>query len=574
MTAALVDMDAVMLHADNSSRARKALWQAKPFVRLWANPGDGLHDSGLILRGVASDSMGGKVSFSRQDNTTATLKLRMDHHLARWIISIPNDPEAKKNVIMTVDHMGGSLRWSGMYSDWHAKKDSRGVYYLEVSFIDDRQYFKALLGATNPALPIPLFQFPRVLPGFGPTKWLVSVFLLIQMIRVQSNVWSLPDDPFSWESWEESLNWTEWQAHIVAPSLLEDSSLWGLLATRMDDMDSVVKDLLDAAQLTVEYRRVLTVDGEHGQDYGLPYDVRNGALVFEIKDNSGYYDSQGTGFNWGIGSGFVRSVIEFGDGFVEEYVGSAIEDENDIWPDEYYQHNWWLPVPTRPWIVLHDSKWSQVETSDIGYTPAGPVAVAVGGDNPYVDQMVELTIQAVGNILGYISLGGFSSAGDIAATVVMPFLKGTILAWLYWKNTRRADSLGWAHLWETKAGGGDQNAWSLSSIAALNEAFAATKAKSVHQLTFNGAGPIYPGIHLRPGYRVASTADRILPGFVHVDAVENIDLEWDYTGDDRCHKYSIQIGSGEVASSFAERFAKLYSSSLTTLEQLGVRLIS
>lgn len=568
-----VDLGAVEEHCEDVRLARKAMWRAKPLVRLWANPPNGQLSRGLILRGIASDSQQGSFSFSRLETTTGKLRLRLDHYLAKWVISIPNNPEAKKNVVITVDHMGGTLRWSGLLKDWRARKDSQGVYYLEMTFIDDKQYFKYLLGAPNPALPIPIFQFPRVLPGIGPTKWLCSVFLLINMMRVQGNWWVLPDDPFSAEGWAQG-NRENWQAHIVAPSLLQDSSLWGLIAVRMDDMESVITEMLDAAQLTLEYRRIIRDDGESALDYGLPYEVRNGAVVFEIKDNSGFYDPDGTAFGFGLAQGFIRSVIQFGSGFVEEYIGSAIDDSHEIWPDAYYQSNKWLPQPTRPWIVLRDSKWSQIETSDLGYSPAGPVAVCVGGDNPYVDMLVELAIQAVGNILGYFALFGFSSAGDIAATIIMPFLKGTILAWLYHKNSRRADSLGWAHLWEIRAGGGDQNAWSLSSIAALNEAFAATKATSVHQLTMGGSGPIYPGIHLRPGYRVASTMERALPGFVHVDAVEEIKLDWDYTGADRGHKYSVKIGTNEVAESFAARFAKLYSKSLDTLQQLGVRLLA
>lgn len=572
----VVDLDVVEAKSDYLKSQRRNAWRAKPYVRVWANPPQSSGHNGLVLRGVASDSLEGNFKFTRREVSTGTLKLRLDHFLAKWMISIPNDPEAKKNVVITVDHMGGKLRWSGLLHNWQVKKDGRGVYYFEATFIDDRQYLQYLLGAPNPALPIPLFQFPRVLPGFGPTKWIASMFILINLMRVNGNWWNLPDDPFDWGSWTSGFDMTKWQAHVVAPKLLHDSSLWGLIATRMDTLESVIQENLDMAQLTLEYRRIITDDGETAAEYGLSHvgSVLNGALVLKIVDNSGFYNPDGTAFSGGLFSGLTRSVMEFGAGFVEEYIGPALTDDESLIPDQYYQSNKWLPKPEWPWIILRDSKWSQIDTASIGWSPAGPVAACVGGDNPYADQMIQLAIQAVGNILGYFALGGFSSAGDIAATVIMPFLQGTVLAWLYWKNTQRATQLGWAHLYETRGGGGDQNAWSLSSFAALTGAFAATKSTSSHVLTMNGSGPVYPGIHFLPGHRIGSTAEKIIPGFMHVDAVESIGLQWNYVGDDRGHKYDLQVGRNEAAMPFAEKFAKLYSRSLDVISQLGVRMIS
>lgn len=575
-----VNLDAAEARAEWMSGKRKAAWRARPRVRLWNNPPDGQESRGLVLRAELRDTQSGKVSFSRRDVTTATIRLRMDNPHARWLINLPQDRDTKQGVVLSVDHMGGSLRWSGFLKEWKAVKDGFGVYYLEVTFVDDRQHLQYLMGAPNPLLPIWLIQFPRVLPGIGPAKWVCSLFILLNLIRVNNAILSLPDDPFDWESYVGIYDWSTWQVHVVCPNLLEDSSLWTIIKTRMDSLESVFEEAMDMAQLTLQYRRIFTVDGEDPTDYGLTHtSVRNGALVLEIVDNSGYYDPAGTAFGGALASGLWRSVVEFGNGFVEEYVGDAITDDHEIWPDEYYQENsWlkgWLPVPTKPNIMVRDSKWSQIETATLGYQAAGPVSVIVGGANPYVDNMAELMIQAVGNILGYIALAGFSSAGDLAATAIMPWIRGTILAWLYWKNMRRAQNIGWAHLYETRAGGGDQNAWTLSSIAALTGAFSDTKAKSVHQFTLNGAGPHYPGIDFLPGHRISSTAEQLVPGLVHVDAVEQIYLEWNYeSSDDAGHKYSVTVGTGEVGKSFADRFSHLFATTLDTMSEIGLRILT
>lgn len=581
MTAPVVDLDVVEARAEWLSSQRKAAWRAKPRVRIWNNPPDGQESRGLILRAELRDSDNGKVTFSRRKVTTATVRLRLDHYVFRWLANLPKS-DAKNGVVLTVDHMGSTLRWSGLFTDWHVRKDGFGVYFAEITFTDDRQYLQTLMGAPNPLLPLWLIQFPRVLPGIGPSKWICSMFILLNLIRVNNAILSFPDDPFDWSSYEGIFDWSTWQCFVVAPKLLEDSSLWTVISTRMDPLEAVFEETLDMAQLSVQYRRVLTVDGEDPADYGLDYvdSVRNGALILEIVDNSGFYNPEGTAFGGALVTGLYRSAIEFANGFVEEYVGPAITDDPEVWPDEYYQNNTilsgWLPVPTRPNVIIRDSKWSQVETADLGYEAAGPVAAIVGGDNQYVDTMAELTIQAVGNILGYMALGGFSSAGDIAATVIMPFLRGTIGAWLYWKNMKRAQDQGWVHLYEKRGGSGDMNAWTLSSVAALTGTFADTKAKTVHQFTMSGAGPHYPGIDFLPGHRIASTAEKIMPGMVHVDAVEEISLEWDYTttDDEGGHHYGVIVGTGEVAMSFADKFANTFAKSLDTLNQIGVRLVS
>lgn len=572
-----VDLDVVEAKTDWIKSKHRAAWRAKPRVRIYHNPPSGEADRGLIYRGSIGECSDAKIAFTRREVTEGTISLRKDHYIAKWITSLPYTREAKKNVVVIIDHMGKTLRWSGLLHDWKVKKDGNGLWVLNLTFVDDRQYLQTLFAPPNPALPIPIVQFPRVLPVYAPTLWGASMFILWNLMRYNGNWWNLPSDPFDWSSWTDSFDMSTWQAYVVAPSFLDDSSTWGLFSTRMDDVESVIAENLDMAEISVEYRRILTDDGEDPADYGLDYvdDVRNGALVLKLVDHSGYATPDGTAFSFGPAVGFQRSVVEFANGFVEEYVSDAVFDDTEIWPDEYYQENtWlegWLPVRSRPWVIIRDSKWSSMETAEIGYQLAGPAAAIVGGDNPYVDQIMDLTIRAVGNILGYFALGGFSSAGDLAAAAVMPFLRGTLFAWLYHKNVVRSSQSGWVHLPEMRGGGGDQNAWSLSSIAALTGAFSNTKAQSTHQFSLGSVTRHYPGIHFVPGQRMASTADSVIPGFVHVDCVETIELSF---GLAKPNEYKVAVGTGQVGESAGDRFAKLFDKTLTTISELGVRIVS
>lgn len=547
---------------DNHQRIRRTA----PLVRLWANKPDG--SAGLVLRGTARDSVAGKFPWKKNVAQQGTLRLRLDHYLARWLISIPDDPNAKKNVVITVDHMGGAKRWSGMLKNWSIVRDADGLRYLDAVFVDDLQVLQFLLGPPNPLLPIPIFQWPRVLPIFGPSKWAISVLIWINLLRVEGNLWTAPDDPFA-----AGVNgdMSSWQVHIKAKAFdLDDSSLWTILATRMNRIDNVIADALDDAQLTLTYRRILTVDGETSPLPDVP-NIANGALVLEVVDNSGFYSSDGTATGGGVAGGFARSVTQFLSGMIED-TQVLVNDNQTIWPDEYYQPGYMGTIPSHPWVIVRDTLYTSMETSKLTWAPAGPVSVIVGGDNPIADQLARLTIESIGALIGYFLLGGFSGLGSIVADVIMPFLTGCILAWLQWKNGTRGHDLGWAHLWELYQSGAENNAWSLSAIMALRAGFLSSKSETGHQFTMNDGGQYLPGLHFDIGHRIGSSVDYVSDR-IFVDQVELMDLSWDYS-QGKPHEWQIQIGNAKAAMSQAERSARLLNKALQTLSNLGVHLLS
>lgn len=537
-------------------------------ARFWTNQPDG--SPGLTLKGRVEETVAGTFPWKNNQSAGGQLRLRLDHHIARWLISIPEDPEAKKNCVITVDHMGGAKRWSGLLKNWNVVTKDR-IHYLEVNFVDDLQFIQFMLGPPNPALPIPIFQFPRVLPIFGPAKWAISMMILINLIRLNGHPWTLPDDPFNVESYDDLFDWSDWQVLIKARAFdLDDSSLWTILATRMNRMDQIIGDALDDAQLTLTYRRILTVDGEESPVEGVP-DIANGALVLEVVDNSGYYGPDGTGTGGGIAGGLQRSIAQFLAGFVED-TRVLVTDDQTIWPDEYYQGHYHGTVPSRPHVTVRDGPYSQIETSQLTWAPATAVSVIVGGDNPLVDQLARLTIESIAALIGYFLLGGFSGLGSIVADVVMPFLVGTIFAWLQWTNHTRAHNLGWVHLWEVYQQGAENNAWSLSAVAALRAGFLSTRSETAHQFTMRFGGEYLPGLDYDIGNRIASHAAHVTDK-LFVDQVEQMELSWDFSSG-KTYGWSTTVGKAKAAMSQAERSARLLNKALTTISNIGVHLVS
>lgn len=545
-----------------------------PIIRFWKNKQSGEPGLEYVGRVDYYDTIRASFPFKENEPSQGELTLRADHWIAEWIRSVAVDEEAKKNIVITVDFYGGELRWSGLLKHQTVRVDEDGRRFQELVFMDDLQFLQFMLGPPNPALPIPVFQFPRVFPLMGPAKWAISVMILLNLIRLEGNLWVLPDDPFNPDEWLDIVQWNDWQCHIKCkPFALDDSSLWVLLATRMNPMDAVIADALEDARLTLKYRRVFTDLGEaaDGVLFVSPTGLANGALVFELVDNSGYHSPLGTYFSGTIVDGMVRSVITYAGGFIEDTL-NLVDDHDTLIPDAYWGPGFLGTLAEAPWLVIRDNQWSEVKTSELTYAPATAVSVCVGGSNPTADAVARLVIETVGGLLGYFLLGGFSTAGVIAADLIMPFLQGTIAAWLYWKNTTRAQQLGWVHLWEIFQNGAENNAWSLSALAALRGGFLATRPETSHKLSLEGTRWILPGLHFDIGSRVGSTCKEY-PNYIFVNPVKEILPSWDHA-ENRSLDYEVTIGEAKATMSLGERQARAFQKFLVVLQDIGVHLIS
>jgi len=558
----------------------------KPYIRIWKNKDNG--DPGLEYVGRIhyDDTIRASFPFRKNEAAQGVLEIRTDHYISEFIRKVVISEELKKNIVITVDFYGGEMRWSGMLKSHAIKVSDDDVRYHELTFADDMQFLQFLLCPPNPALPLNIFQFPRVFTLVGPAKWAISVMILLNLIRVEGNLWNIPDDPFNADSWDNLWDWSDWQVHIkCSPFLLDDSSLWVLLASRMNPIDAVIEDALADSGLTLKYRRVLTDLGEEAD--GLLFGKNaiqpaNGALVFELVDDSGYHSPvTGTFLEGTVADGMIRSTAVYVGGFVEDTIGMVTESNAFYKPstdgglgyiDEYWGPGFLGTLAAAPWLVIRDNQWTMISTSELTHSPATAVAVVVGGDNPAADAVAQLIIETVGNLLGYVLLAGFSSAGTIAADIIMPFLRGTIAAWVQHKNITRGHQLGWSHLWEIYQAGAEQNAWSLSALAALRGGFLDTRAQTSHTMMLRGTRWILPGLHFQVGSRVGSTSKEY-PNYIFVNQVESIEVNWDHTGDSGLD-FTVQIGQNRAAMSMGERSARAVQKTITTLNNIGVNLIS
>lgn len=570
---------------DEIRRRRKALQRAKTEIFLYTNNPDGT--PGLVYRGDVDVHDVARHDWPMKENVSAAgyFTVRANHPMAKMIMRIPNNPDECKQVVVRVDKFGGAWRWSGMMHHWKAfTKD--GVDYLTASFNDDMQVLQFLLGPPNPLLPLPLFQGPRDWFQFGPSVWCCSSFSFLNILRNEigeavASLFTIPDDPFDIPSWGEGfrdhLNPSQWQVHFKCKPFATDPSLWTFIASRMNTADTVIAAPLDDGQLTLGYRRIFTAEGETVTGL-LDNNIANGALVFEITDRSGFSLPGGTFFNGTAAGGLARSILTWTAGGLEDTL-SMVNDDQELYADEYWQSGWLGQFASAPTVGIEDS-WFHDLQSEVTHSPATASKVIVGGDNPTADAIAKLIIESIGNLVGYFLLGGFDSLGDIVSDVVMPFIVGTILAWSEWLNIGRKNNLGWVHLWEVFQRGGEANNWSLAAAAAMRGGFKNTEDKTSHTIVVDASTWLIPGsepgrAHCCIGDRFWSTSGALQRNagidMKFINKIKEMNLSGDDTGADY---FVLKCGENKAAMSQGERNANLLKRVLTTLQDIGVRLVS
>lgn len=547
------------------------LKQAKPKVLFYKNNPDGT--PGAVYQGRINFREFTRHQFPDVQNVASAgmFEVRADHYIAKWILTVPNTPEECKNVLIRVDMYGGEWRWTGLMHHWEV--DTRdGVDYLVATFNDDKQFVQFMLCPPNPLLPLGLFQFPRDWFVFGPSVYSITGMLMLpNILRLEGHPYTLPDDPGDIRQWDDILDWSSWQVHVKVPSFFEDSSLWTFLGSRMNSIDSIIADALEDGQLTLQYRRIFTDEGE--QVTGLLVDdIANGALVFEVVDNSGFNKESGTWFGGNVVTGLVRSVLQRTVGDIEDALAPVV-DSPQLYADEYFQDGFMASLAGGPIHTLRDSRFNDLQ-SKLAHSPATAVSVVIGGDNPTADAIADLIISATGNLIGYFLLFGFDSLGDIASDIIMPFLVGTILAWDEHKHTRRATNLGWIHLHEVYVAGAEMNVWSLAAVAVKRGGFNATDDETSNTCVIGSNTWFIPGLHGKTGHRLGTTNGAYRratgDGTILVAQIEEMTLQGQADGE---FEFVMKVGKNKAVMSMGERNARLFKSIMNRITDVGVHLV-
>ncbi|AGY36969.1 structural protein [Mycobacterium phage Fredward] len=555
--ATLADHEALWNKLQARRCAREQARLAPVLTRLW--------DGDYQLRGQVAGERAGSFEFIENDVGTAFLQLSLDHYLAKWIMN--HRGRAKRNVHVTFDKQGA--RWAGRMANYRVVREESGDCYLEVNFVHDYEQAKHILCWSNPFL-LPELQFPKLWVIFGPAKWCLLMTLFVNILRLETSIWTLPDNPLDpSEYFPLSLNISTWR-NIVKPfPFLGDNSNLTIVFSRFKKFYDLAKPILDDSQLTIECRRYLHGEDPHPfedlrgelnigplEDLLSLIPIRHGALVWDIIDNSEWGTE--TAFGGSLLTGFVRAMVHIAsDGLTE---GVDVFTGDATYPGEYYRPGFFGTNPKAPWVVFQEGKYTGIKSSEFEYTEATDTSFVGGGHSmPGINEGIQAMVNIGGDFLtSFINsqlalLGAVGGAidlpplGGLMDAVLNPIYSDVFAAFMQVPTLRAAGmslpiagledivtGLGDFHLFEGWIEGADK-AYTISLVAAARAAIWATRARTSHTIKVSDAAPYYIGApghgHFWLGSRVGTTVLGYPdPDVIFVERVKKLKYTWDKDG--------------------------------------------
>lgn len=513
----------VWARAQQRKAAREAMRLKRSQIRLW--------DGDYTLRGEVAGELGHGFEFVENDTGTAWIRLPLDHYLAKWAMDFKG--RTKRNVHITFDKQGA--RWSGRMDNYKVVRNKDRSAYVELTFKHDYEELKHIYCWANPFLPAE-FQFPKVWMLFGPAKWALSLTLFVNIMRLESSIWALPEDPGDPSQWF-NFNMSTWRHAIKPFPFAGDHSNTMTVFSRFKTFHDVAKRALEDAQLTIECRRYLPGDPPPWEGANL----RPGCLVWEIVDNSGW--RQGTSFGGNLLTGLERAYISIAnDGLTE---GINVFTGDPTFPDEYYIPGWQGTRPSAPWVVFEEGIYTGIEESEFSYFEATDVRYMVGGHSaPGVNEGIKAAVNMAGDLIAMAI--GIPPVGGAVDAILSPLYTDVIAAFMWWGDGNRAAELGAYHYYEGWAEGADR-AYTLGAVMALRAKKWETRAHIAHTIKVADAAPYYVG---PAGYGDFWLGSRVgtaplgypVPNTVFVERVKKLGYTWDENGPSG---WQIEIGYQE-----------------------------
>ncbi|UJD20868.1 minor tail protein [Mycobacterium phage Zimmer] len=472
-----------------------------------------LRDGDFRLRGEVAGERMIEWEFAENETTPATLQLPLAHYLAKWVMN--HRGRAKRNVILNIEKQGA--RWTGMMDHYRVVKTDSGDAYLEIVFLHDFEQTKHIRVWCNPFLR-PELQFPKIWIIFGPAKWCLLVTLFVNLLRLETSLWTLPDDPTDINEWMgPSFNPANWR-NIVKPfPFFADNSPISMVFSRFGTFYETAKQLLEDHQLTLVCRRYIKDRDPHPfhdlqgvwgldpvEDLLQYIPLRDGCVVWDIEDNSGWGTQTAFGGSWL--TGFVRAIVNLtGNGEVE---GVDVFTGNYTFPGEYYRPDFLGTSPIAPHVVFEEGMLTGIKSSEFSYYEATDTSFLAGGQSaPGINEGISSLINIGGDLLtSFInqSLGGLLDLPGLGGTidaVLAPLYTDVFGAFMEIPTLRAMGvSLPIAGLEDVVTGLGDfhyfenmadsaMKAFTLSAFAAVAAEIHKTRARTAHTLKVSDAAP-------------------------------------------------------------------------------------
>ncbi|MFC8182396.1 phage tail protein [Rhodococcus sp. NPDC057297] len=492
--------------------------------------------------------------FIQNETGTASLEMPLHYYLSEWVINV--DGRATSDVHVRMEKDGA--RWTGKLDELRIIKDDSGRRFVRLLFKHDFEQLKKMVVYPNPFLP-PEIQFPRLWLCFGKAKWALKTTLLCTIMRLESSLWTLPDNPLDKSQWNNFNQSTWW--NVVKPTMQGDvdNSLPAIVHSRMKTMFDTSKKIAADSQLLWVCRRYLPGDP-------LPWEganLRYGCLVWDLVDKSGF--NTGTAFRGNLFAGIIKEFLNIhGDGITETV--EQVDDPNvpGVYPTPEVRGT----TPANPGVVFWESEMSGIQSSEFFQKPAGAVGSVAGGHSmPGVNELISATVQMIGDLTAMIPF--VPPLGGIADALLKPLYTDVFLAFGKIKSSSRARRSGGAHYHEEFAEGADK-AYTLGYLLAQRAQM--WKTREVRSCTLKVADSApwtvgdFGGGDFFLGDRVGFNIIGMPTGVVYVEQVSELNISWDR---DTAPVWDITIGQRVAKDPVIEAYEAIQEI-FSLVQELGV----
>jgi hypothetical protein len=425
-----------------------------PFVRIWTGDWD--------LKGILNSEFVANFNWIENDAGTGLTEIPLDDDLARWIWQVRSriDNGEKRHVYITVEKDGA--QWSGRIFDHSVEKREDGTRVLSVRWVHDFDLLRKYLVWCSPFLP-DFVQAPHVFFVPGPSIWSLKTCLFLNVMREQESLYELDDDPLDFGS----VGMSNWSVVVKPTTFLDDlnaGTIWSVPNSRFKYWTDMSKDILEDAQLSIQVRRF--IEGEDEQPIA-GETLRNGALVVDIVDKSGYYSDTSNGGD--PFTGLARTFAQFAEDFIDEVIEDVVDPAT---PASYKVPGQRLTDKTCPYVVYLEGEETGIESGKFTATPNSAIQVVAGGHSmPFVNELISAAIQCVSGdtvidgpdgeqrIDALAARGGpfqvwaLTPSGErVAATAAFAFKKGRAELFRYTFANGRSLTATARHRWLTRQG--------------------------------------------------------------------------------------------------------------------------
>ncbi|AXH45784.1 minor tail protein [Gordonia phage GEazy] len=472
------------------------------------------------------------------ENDTGVIELEIEfsHPVAQWLHDRKGAMARGEGELFHIDVEKNGVRLTGRYESKTVRRDKTGRRILVITCLTDYENLKWIDCWCNPFLPF-IFQFPRLFLLAGPAIWVLKTALFLNLWRIFSSVWQIPDDPLNPLQWlTGSLNFSDWDIVVKPTTFLEDMAAGTshcVFFSRFGKWHDRSKMILADAELSVVTRRLREGDPEPWEGAFL-MGVRPGQLVVDIVDKSGHLEGRANGGTWfdGMTRGFREFTTDFAENIETELLGAP------SWPSEFLEE--YLGTPKGFPVAHFPADAPGAAETEFTETPAKGSIINTGGESaPGIDEGISAGIQLAGDAPSaaglVIAVGGGASIsipplGGAIDAILKPFYQGTVLAWISVKLLNRIQQSGSSRYLEyfIDAPG---KAYTLSSLMVIRTAVYATERKKKKKATASsstgyvigwpGSGHFYKGD--QGSFEIAGDET----GEIHVERAMKTSLDWE-----------------------------------------------